>query len=116
MKAPLNSTDLIKLWSEHRDNIGKDKATYSEGVLFGYLIKNQVPCVWKQEEVKRSSVVSGYIYTKGCSGGTEVGTLSLENNKDIIYCSSCGHRIEIKEKHKLSITGTKRLDSSRRDA
>ena len=35
-KKMLSSTELIQKLNEHRDNIGKEKATYQEGVLFGY--------------------------------------------------------------------------------
>lgn len=32
----MNSTELIQKLNEHRNNIGKSKATYQEGFLYGY--------------------------------------------------------------------------------
>jgi len=34
----LGSEDIIKMANEHKQNIGKDKATYLEGVIFGYMM------------------------------------------------------------------------------
>lgn len=94
--SPLDSTDLIQLWSEHRDNIGVDKATYTEGVSFGMLLKSQVPCVWTKKKTRYTSVMpTGGIYIRGCNGEIQTSMIDIEEMDNILYCSGCGHRVKI---------------------
>jgi len=91
MKPHLNSSDLIELQNNHKDNIGKDKATYSEGVLFGYGIKSQVPCRWKVQYEQNG----GFLYIVGCSGEPQASMVDIDDMDKTLFCHSCGHRVEI---------------------
>ena len=94
--APLDSTDIISLANEHKKNIGAKKATFMEGVLHGMMLRAQIPCIWEKQPMKHTSVMpTGGVYVRNCNGSFQTSMVNIEELEESLYCSSCGHVVEV---------------------
>ena len=97
IKTPISDDDLFELSAQTRKNLmglSGVKPGFTEGVFVGYLLRDEVSCVYTIKESKNGE----HLYRKGCDGllMTSVSDLS----KLDVYCSGCGHKIKVENKIK----------------